>query len=168
MFHDKELLNYTVNFKTNSIQLSFDNNITLEFKNMFLYKFYDETIGSIILEIVEEDIENFFLDNAEYILENNNYGAPIFYATPEELKKYDYRVTELILSKKGIKSIEYSYVTNKILLYYDVKLISEKQILDWLNKVWKTMINHSELYENKSLKEIEDNLDTFYNIIKEL
>ena len=87
---------------------------------------------------------------------------------PEELKKYDYRVTELILSKKGIKSIEYSYVTNKILLYYDVKLISEKQILDWLNKVWKTMINHSELYENKSLKEIEDNLDTFYNIIKEL
>ena len=67
-----------------------------------------------------------------------------------------------------LKSIEYSYVTNKILLYYDVKLISEKQILDWLNKVWKTMINHSELYENKSLKEIEDNLDTFYNIIKEL
>ena len=59
-------------------------------------------------------------------------------------------------------------MTNKILLYYDVKLISEKQILDWLNKVWKTMINHSELYENKSLKEIEDNLDTFYNIIKEL
>ena len=87
---------------------------------------------------------------------------------PEELKKYDYRVTELILSKKGIKSIEYSYVTNKILLYYDAKLISEKQILDWLNKVWKTMINHSELYENKSLEEIEDNLDTFYNIIKEL
>ena len=59
-------------------------------------------------------------------------------------------------------------MTNKSLLYYDVKLISEKQILDWLNKVWKTMINHSELYENKSLKEIEDNLDTFYNIIKEL
>ena len=59
-------------------------------------------------------------------------------------------------------------MTNKILIYYDVKLISEKQILDWLNKVWKTMINHSELYENKSLKEIEDNLDTFYNIIKEL
>lgn len=87
---------------------------------------------------------------------------------PKELKKYDYRVTELILSKKGIKSIEYSYITNKILLYYDVKLTSEKEILDWLNKVWKTVVNHSELYENKSLKEIENNLDTFYNIIKRL
>lgn len=88
MLHDKELLTYTVNFKTNSIQLSFDNNITLEFKNMFIYKFYDETKGSIILEIVEEDFENFFSDNVEYILENNNYGAPIYYATPEELNKY--------------------------------------------------------------------------------
>ena len=88
MLHDKELLNYIVNFKTNLIQLSFDNNITLEFKNIFIYKFYDETKGSIILDIVEEDIENFFLDNAEYILENNNYGAPIFYTTSEELKKY--------------------------------------------------------------------------------
>ena len=86
MLHDKELLNYIVNFKTNLIQLSFDNNITLEFKNIFIYKFYDETKGSIILDIVEEDIENFFLDNAEYILENNNYGAPIFYTTSEELK----------------------------------------------------------------------------------
>ena len=38
MLHDKELLNYIVNFKTNSIQLSFDNNITLEFKNIFIYK----------------------------------------------------------------------------------------------------------------------------------
>ena len=88
-------------------------------------------------------------------------SVPNLSKIPEELKKYDYRVTELILSKKGIKSIEYSYVTNKILLYYDVKLISEKQILDWLNKVWKTMINHSELYENKSLKEIGKNSSTF-------
>lgn len=74
----------------------------------------------------------------------------------------------LFYPKKGIKSIEYSYITNKILLYYDVKLTSEKEILDWLNKVWKTVVNHSELYENKSLNEIENNLDTFYNIIKRL
>lgn len=82
MLHDRELLNYVVNFKTNLIQLNFDNNITLEFKNMFIYKFNDEIKGSIILDIVEEDIENFFLENTEYILENNNYSEP------EEFKKY--------------------------------------------------------------------------------
>lgn len=117
MLHDKELLNYIVNFKTNSIQLSFDNNITLEFKNMFLYKFYDETTGSIILEIVEEDIENFFSDNVDYILENNNYGAPIFFATAEELKKY--------IINKNLKyyKIYASYGFNGWILCEDILLL---------------------------------------------
>ena len=87
---------------------------------------------------------------------------------PEELKKYDGEVKKLILSKKGLKSVEYSYITNKILLYYDPNLISEKEILEWMNKVWKTVVNHPELYENKSLKEIEDNLEIFYDLIKKL
>ena len=87
---------------------------------------------------------------------------------PEELKKYDDEVKKFVLSKKGIKSVEYSYITNKILLYYDPNLISEKEILEWMNKVWKTVINHPALYQNKSLKEIEDNLEVFYDLIKKL
>ena len=94
--------------------------------------------------------------------------VPNLSKVPEELKKYDNEVKKLILSKKGIKSVEYSYITNKILLYYDPNLISEKEILEWINKVWKTVIEHSELYENKSLKEIEDNLEIFYDLIKKI
>lgn len=94
--------------------------------------------------------------------------VPNLSKVPEELKKYDNEVKKLILSKKGIKSVEYLYITNKILLYYDPNLISEKEILEWMNKVWKTVVNHSELYENKSLKEIEDNLEIFYDLIKRL
>ena len=94
--------------------------------------------------------------------------VPNLSKVPEELKKYDNEVKKLILSKKGIKSVKYSYITNKILLYYDPNLISEKEILEWMNKVWKTVVNHSELYENKSLKEIEDNLEIFYDLIKRL
>ena len=94
--------------------------------------------------------------------------VPNLSKVPEELKKYDNEVKKLILSKKGIKSVEYSYITNKILLYYDPNLISEKEILEWMNKVWTTVINHPELYENQSLKEIEDNLEIFYDLIKQL
>ena len=94
--------------------------------------------------------------------------VPNLSKVPEELKKYDNEVKKLILSKKGTKSVEYSYITNKILLYYDPNLISEKEILEWMNKVWKTVVNHPELYENKSLKEIEDNLEIFYDLIKRL
>ena len=117
MLHDRELLSYVVNFKSNLIQLNFDNNITLDFKNMFIYKFNDEIKGSIILDIVEEDIENFFLDNADYILENNNYGASIFYATPEELKKY------IIDNNLNYYKIYASYGFNGWVLCEDILLI---------------------------------------------
>ena len=122
-------------------------------------------------------LENFF--RATYLMFNQikvvhsipgrlRLFVPNLSKVPEELKKYDNEVKKLILSKKGIKSVEYSYITNKILLYYDPNLISEKEILEWMNKVWKTVVNHSELYENKSLKEIEDNLEIFYDLIKRL
>ena len=122
-------------------------------------------------------LENFF--KATYLMLNQikvvhsipgrlRLFVPNLSKVPEELKKYDNEVKKLILSKKGIKSVEYSYITNKILLYYDPNLISEKEILEWMNKVWKTVVNHPELYENKSLKEIEDNLEIFYDLIKQL
>ena len=122
-------------------------------------------------------LENFF--KATYLMLNQirvvhsipgrlRLFVPNLSKVPEELKKYDGEVKKLILSKKGLKSVEYSYITNKILLYYDPNLISEKGILEWMNKVWKTVIEHSELYENKSLKEIEDNLEIFYDLIKKI
>ena len=94
--------------------------------------------------------------------------VPNLSSIPEMLrKKYEDRVTELILSKKGIKSIEYSYRTDKVLIYYDINCISAEKILNWLNKISELIIEHSEFYENKSLKEIEDNLDILYKILKE-
>ena len=122
-------------------------------------------------------LENFF--KATYLMLNQirvvhsipgrlRLFVPNLSKVPEELKKYDGEVKKLILSKKGLKSVEYSYITNKILLYYNSNLISEKEILEWINKVWKTVIEHSELYENKSLKEIEDNVEIFYDLIKKI
>ena len=122
-------------------------------------------------------LENFF--KATYLMLNQirvvhsipgrlRLFVPNLSKVPEELKKYDGEVKKLILSKNGLKSVEYSYITNKILLYYNSNLISEKEILEWINKVWKTVIEHSELYENKSLKEIEDNLEIFYDLIKKI
>ncbi|BBM42106.1 hypothetical protein JCM16777_0350 [Leptotrichia wadei] len=122
-------------------------------------------------------LENFF--KATYLMLNQirvvhsipgrlRLFVPNLSKVPEELKKYDGEVKKLILSKKGLKSVEYSYITNKILLYYNSNLISEKEILEWINKVWKTVIEHSELYENKSLKEVEDNLEIFYDLIKKI
>ena len=81
---------------------------------------------------------------------------------PEEMKKYDYYTTNLIKSAEGIHDVSYSYVTGKILLPYDVKKTNEKKIVDWLNLIWKKVVDNQEVYEGMSPKEIEKNLDKFY------
>lgn len=85
---------------------------------------------------------------------------------PEEMRKHEHYTTDLILSKEGIQSIEYSYVTNKILIHYDEKIIQDKEIVSWLNAVWKIIVDHSDLYEKMTLAEIEKNLDKFYELLK--
>ena len=72
----------------------------------------------------------------------------------------------MILSKEGIQSIEYSYLTNKVLIHYDPSLITDKEIVSWLNAVWKIIVDHSDLYEKMTLGEIEKNLDKFYELLK--
>ncbi len=85
---------------------------------------------------------------------------------PEEMRKHEHYTTDLILSKEGIQSIEYSYLTNKVLIHYDEKLIQDKEIVSWLNAVWKIIVDHSDLYERMTLGEIERNLDKFYDLLK--
>lgn len=85
---------------------------------------------------------------------------------PEEMRKYEHYTSDLILSKEGIRSIEYSYTTSKILIRYDSSIISDRQIVEWLNAVWKIIVDHSEVYEKMTLGEIERNLDRFYELLK--
>ncbi|MCI7681329.1 MAG: cation transporter [Fusobacterium necrophorum] len=85
---------------------------------------------------------------------------------PEEMRKHEHYTTDLILSKEGIQSIEYSYLTNKVLIHYDEKVIQDKEIVSWMNAVWKIIVDRSDLYEKMTLREIEKNLDRFYELLK--
>src|SRR3712207_7792570 len=38
---------------------------------------------------------------------------------PEEMRKHEHYTTDLILSKEGIQSVQYSYLTNKVLIHYE-------------------------------------------------
>lgn len=85
---------------------------------------------------------------------------------PEEMRKYEHYTTDLILSKEGIDSVEYSYTTSKILIHYQENVIGDQEIVAWLNAVWKIIVDHSALYEKMTLGEIEKNLDRFYDLLK--
>lgn len=88
---------------------------------------------------------------------------------PEDMKKYEHYTTSIIKMEKGIEEISYSYITSKVLVKYNPLLTNEKKIVDWLNFVWKKIVENEDIYNKMSVEEIERNLDKFYDILcKEL
>lgn len=86
---------------------------------------------------------------------------------PEQMKKYEDYTTAILKLKEGIKKIEYSYLTSKILIEYDKNMLVEKDIVDWLNKIWKIIVDNEHIYQGMSVDEIEANIKKFYLMLKE-
>lgn len=96
-------------------------------------------------------------------------SVPGLNKVPEHMKQYDRYTTSIIKMEKGILEVSYSYMTCKILVTYDVNLTNEKNIVNWINFVWKKVVENQDLYNKMSVEEIENNLDKFYEILyKEL
>ena len=92
-------------------------------------------------------------------------NVPGLNKVPEDMKKYEHYITDIIKMSSGIKEVEYSYITSKLLIIYDSKITNEKKIIDWLDLMWKTIMDNQILYENMSQKEIEENAEKFYEIL---
>lgn len=86
---------------------------------------------------------------------------------PEQMKKYEDYTTAILKLKDGIKKIEYSYLTSKILIEYDKEKLAEKDIVDWLNKIWKIIVDNEHIYQGMTVNQIEDNIKKFYLMLKE-
>ena len=80
---------------------------------------------------------------------------------PEEMKKHEHYISAIIKLKNGIKSIEYSYLTSKILTK-----LKEQDIVNWLNKIWKIIVDNEDVYHGMSVDEVEKNVKRFYEMLK--
>ena len=85
---------------------------------------------------------------------------------PEQMKKYESYITGIIKLKTGINNIEYSYLTSKVLIEYDITKLNEEDIVNWLNKIWEIIVNNEEVYHGMSVDEVEKNVKKFYNMLK--
>lgn len=93
--------------------------------------------------------------------------VPFLSDIPENFKKYEDYVKDVIKLKKGINLVEYSYLTNKILIEYDKNKLNEKEIINWINKISNIIIDNDHLYKDMTVEEIEKNIKNFYIILKE-
>ena len=85
---------------------------------------------------------------------------------PEQMKKYENYITAIIKLKAGINNIEYSYTTSKILVEYDKTKLKEADIVNWLNKIWKIIVDNEDVYYGMSMDEVEKNVKKFYEMLK--
>lgn len=85
---------------------------------------------------------------------------------PEQMKKYERYISSILKLKKGINNIEYSYITSKILIEYDKETLNEEEIVKWLNKIWKIIVDNENLYYGMNIDEIEKNINNFYQMLK--
>ena len=85
---------------------------------------------------------------------------------PEQMKKYEHYITAIIKLKDSIKSVEYSYLTSKILIEYDKMKLKEQDIVEWLNKIWKIIVDNENVYQGMSVDDVEKNVKKFYEMLK--
>ena len=85
---------------------------------------------------------------------------------PEQMKKHEHYLTTIIKLKNGIKSVEFSYLTSKILIEYDKMKLKEQDIVDWLNKIWKIIVDNEDVYQGMSVDDVEKNVKRFFEMLK--
>ena len=85
---------------------------------------------------------------------------------PEQMKKNEHYITAIIKLKNGIKSVEYSYLTSKVLIEYDKDKLKEQDIVDWLNKIWKIIVDNEDVYQGMSVDDVDKNVKRFFEMLK--
>ena len=85
---------------------------------------------------------------------------------PKQMKKHEHYITAIIKLKNGIKSVEFSYLTSKILIEYDKMKFKEQDIVDWLNKIWKIIVDNEDVYQGMSVDDVEKNVKRCFEMLK--
>ena len=88
MVHDFEIQSYFVNFENKDIVMNISDDEKekqIIFHNFLCYKFFDEMPYSIISDLEERPIEDFFKENKELLDQTKNYAWPIMYDSIQEL-----------------------------------------------------------------------------------
>ena len=85
---------------------------------------------------------------------------------PKQMKKHEHYITAIIKLKNGIKSVEYSYLTSKVLIEYDKMKLKEQDIVDWLNKIWKIIVDNEDVYQGMSVDDVDKNVKRFFEMLK--
>ncbi|MCY8232252.1 hypothetical protein [Priestia endophytica] len=87
--HDNQILNYQVDFQQSKIEIHIVNEqgkrAKILFQDLFAYHFEDELPNSTLLDIVDEMIDSFLVENKGLLAVRKGYSWPMDYEDIAEL-----------------------------------------------------------------------------------
>ncbi|MCG1027115.1 hypothetical protein J5S49_02270 [Virgibacillus halodenitrificans] len=90
--HDSKILNYQIDFESLKIKVKVvtekEKQVKILFEDFFAFHFEDQLPDSILLDIVEGDVNSFALDNRELLDKSKDYSWPMDYEYVEEMINY--------------------------------------------------------------------------------
>lgn len=90
--HDSRILSYNVDFEYSKLTIKIiDDNgqySDLLFKDVFAFHFEEQLPHSIILDILEDEVDIFYTDNKEILDKGKDYYWPMDYENSEEILSY--------------------------------------------------------------------------------
>ncbi|MCY9516197.1 hypothetical protein [Paenibacillus apiarius] len=94
MVHDNVIFSYEVDLQNDQITIhtKYDDSRLVEetdivFTDVFNHSFEQQLKGSIILDIIESNIEQFIKDNSELLEKNKKYCWPMIFESIDEIEK---------------------------------------------------------------------------------
>lgn len=89
--HDSKILNYQIDFESSKIEVNVvteKKQVKILFEDFFAFHFEDQLPDSILLDIVEGDVNSFALDNKELLDKSKDYSWPMDYEYVEDMINY--------------------------------------------------------------------------------
>lgn len=87
--HDSKILNYQIDFECSKIEVQVvngkDKPVKIFFEDFFAFHFENQLPDSILLDIIEGDVNSFTLDNKELLAKEKDYSWPMNYDYVEEM-----------------------------------------------------------------------------------
>lgn len=89
IIHDSTILNYQINFECSKIEVTVvtekDIQLKISFEDLFAFHFENQLPDSILLDVVEANVNYFATDNKELLDKSKNYFWPMEYEYIEEI-----------------------------------------------------------------------------------
>lgn len=93
-------------------------------------------------------------------------NAPAIKKVPREWQIKDDNIASTFKAIKGVKEIEFSYITGNILIKYDQNENDEKGILKSVKKMIQILLSYRKEFENISMDQLKDEIAKMSQIVR--